>query len=226
MGSVFTRFQSQRWYIRYKDATGAWRQDVTDLYGSEHAAKAHQVLVLVEQKIAAGAEVSSGPVTVEAWAGKWEEQRKTLDIADWKNDCSRYRMHAAPVIGHLLIHEVRPRHLVEIVVRMRAKKKAPRTVRNVYSVLRAIVSSAEQDVVDRLGVGLHIARVAAKHFCHRRAGLAPASPPGVGEARPRRRTRRVRRGVEDEGEPEGVRGGGEARRAACFACANSPMKWL
>jgi integrase len=150
MGSVFTRFKSQRWYIRYKDANGVWRQDATDLYGSEHAGKAHQVLALVEQKIAAGAEVSSGPVTVEAWAGKWEEQRKTLDIADWKNDCSRYRMHAAPVIGHLLIHEVRPRHIVEIVVRMRAKQKAPRTVRNVYSVLRAMFRDAQlADLIER-----------------------------------------------------------------------------
>lgn len=88
----------------------------------------------------ARAEVGApGPITVEAWSARWLKGRTGPDAT---NDRARLRLHVLPLIGALPLDEVRPRHLVEVVDRLRAAGRAPRTVRNVYSVVKAMLRDA------------------------------------------------------------------------------------
>jgi integrase len=51
--------------------------------------------------------------------------------------------HAFPLIGDLRLEDVRPRHLVEIVQRLQATGYAPRTIRNVYFLAKALFRDAQ-----------------------------------------------------------------------------------
>jgi integrase len=143
MGSVFTRHQTLRWYVRYKDTAGKWRQDPTDYHGPDEEHLARRTLSLVEERIAAKTAVSaSGPLTVARWVEKWEATRKA-QTSDWNNEHQRLRDHVLPVIGHIDLDRVRPRHVVEVVDRLRAAGKAPKTVRHVYGAIRALFRAAQ-----------------------------------------------------------------------------------
>jgi integrase len=79
--------------------------------------------------------------TVERWAKTWLRDRRAL-VQDADNDATRLRLHVYPVIGHMRLDEVRPRHVDDVVQRLKIAGKAPRTRRNVYSVLKALFRDA------------------------------------------------------------------------------------
>jgi integrase len=83
-------------------------------------------------------EDESGPVTVRAWAKRWLQRRQGADKA---NDEARLRLHVLPVIGAFELAQVRPRHIIELVNAVKVGH-APRTVRNVYSVTKAMFRDA------------------------------------------------------------------------------------
>jgi integrase len=130
-----------RYYLQVRDAEGRWRQRTTGIPAvPERRAEAEKLLAEVRVGLKAHEEVgSAGPVTVRSWGKKWLEGRTGPDRT---NDEARLRLHAYPVIGSLPLDEVRPRHLVELVDRLRAAGRAPRTVRNVYSVVKAMFRDA------------------------------------------------------------------------------------
>jgi integrase len=65
-------------------------------------------------------------------------------VADWKSDQAKLNQHILPTIGALLLDEVRPRHLVELIRKLRvAAKLAPKTIYNVYSTLKALFRDAK-----------------------------------------------------------------------------------
>jgi hypothetical protein len=78
-----------------------------------------------------------GPLTVERWGEKW---LLTRDNRDQRNDESRLRMHVYPAIGDLPLADVEPRHLAAMAKQWQAR--APRTRRNIYSVLKAMFRDA------------------------------------------------------------------------------------
>jgi integrase len=78
-----------------------------------------------------------GPLTVERWGEKW---LLTRDNRDSRNDESRLRMHVYPAIGALPLEAVEPRHLAALAKQWQAR--APRTRRNIYSVLKAMFRDA------------------------------------------------------------------------------------
>jgi integrase len=80
---------------------------------------------------------STAPVTVDAWAKSWLEQR---DNRDRDNDEARLRLHVLPTLGSMLLEEVQPRHLAALAREWQAK--APRTRRNIYSVTKALFRDA------------------------------------------------------------------------------------
>jgi integrase len=142
MGTVFTRYKTLRWHLQYKDAQGKWVKRPTDFYGPEQEGLARKLLAKVDAKIAAGVEhgeAQHGPMTVARWVEQWEKTR-THEDAD--NERRNIKNHVLPVIGPMLLADVRPRHIESIVVRLRQKGRAPKTVRNVYTAVRAFFHTA------------------------------------------------------------------------------------
>ena len=141
MGFVYRR--GRKLWIQYKGAQGERERHPTPFYvGDERRARA--LLRRVESKIAAGREVDdfAGPVTVKRFSDRWLDERKTL-VSDWKTDDSRLRNHILPRLGLLKLEEVRPRHLISLVRHLRVDKQlAPKTVRSVYAVIRALFRDA------------------------------------------------------------------------------------
>jgi integrase len=80
---------------------------------------------------------STGPVTVEAWSKRWLADR---DNRDRENDEARLRLHVLPKLGGMKLEDVQPRHLAELAREWQAK--APRTRRNIYSVVKALFRDA------------------------------------------------------------------------------------
>ena len=98
-------------------------------------------------------------MTVRSFAKKWLESRPGTSPAD---DGQRLRDHAFPAIGDLPIGDVRAKHLLRLIQELKVKKAtrpgperdgkpariqsdeplAPRTIRNVYSTLRAMFRDA------------------------------------------------------------------------------------
>ncbi len=141
MGSVYRR--KNKLWIRFKNEDGKWTQSKTPYHlGQEREAR--KLLERVQDKIAAGEELGiehQGPLTVTDFAKKWIKDRRLVGVTDWENDERRLRRHVLPRIGSMALDEVRPRHLVSLMTDVRARL-APRTVRNVYSVLRALFRDA------------------------------------------------------------------------------------
>ena len=69
---------------------------------------------------------------------------------DWENDARWLRIHALPKLGTLPIAEVRARHLIELFTALRSNGKlAPKSIYNVYSVLKAMFRDAQlADLID------------------------------------------------------------------------------
>ncbi len=144
MGCVYPR--KNKLWIRFKDAEGKWTQQKTTFHvGNEK--KARRMLLDVEARIAAGAKFdpvgASASVTVAAYAREWLAERRTL-VADAGNDEARLKYHILPAIGGMLLEEVRPRHLVEMIRSLRnSGKLAPKSIYNVYSTLKALFRDAK-----------------------------------------------------------------------------------
>lgn len=132
-----------RLYLQIKDEAGRWRQRTAHLDDTpENREAAQRRLAEVRSAMIAlhdAAQGEGGPLTVERWSRTWLDRR---DIADRENDRARLRLHVWPVIGAMRLEDVRPRHLVAVVDRMRSASKAPRTVRNVYSAIKALFRDA------------------------------------------------------------------------------------
>lgn len=152
-------------YLQVK-ADGRWVQRATGLPDTpENRIDAERKLAEVRAKLLALEDASQGergPLTLERWGRRWLKDR-----ARGQDDSERIlRLHVFPAIGHMLLLEVRPRHLIEMVKRAQAAGKAPRTVRNIYSEVQAMFRDAviadlmrkEQDPCDRTLDWRHLGR--------------------------------------------------------------------
>ncbi len=144
MGCVYPR--KNKLWIRYKAADGKWTQQKTSLHVGDEK-KARRILLDVEARITAGTKFdplnASASVTVAAYARQWLEERRHL-VADAANDEARLKYHILPAIGALLLEEVRPRHLVEMIRALRnSGKLAPKSIYNVYSTVKALFRDAK-----------------------------------------------------------------------------------
>jgi integrase len=89
-----------------------------------------------------------GPVTVASYAEQWTKERAARGLGCARPDLSRLRDHAFPALGQMLLDEVKPHHVRELVRSLRAAGKlAPRTIIAVFRTLRTMFESA---VVDEL----------------------------------------------------------------------------
>ncbi len=142
MGSIYRRGDSPFWWLSFIDASGRRRAVSSE---SQEESVARKLLAAVERKVQAEKEsglAAAGPVTVERYARKWLEERRERGVASAADDEGRLR-HALPRIGHMVLADVRPRHIRDLLRDLTTKGElAPRTVHHVYAALRVMFSDA------------------------------------------------------------------------------------
>ena len=151
MGTVYAR--GTKLWIGYMDLTGRQRC-VSSGFSVGEEIRAKKLLEKVEAKIererADGAR-PDGPLTVRRYAARWIEARQREGLWSVRDDEARLRIHALPTLGDLVLRDVRPRHLQDLFLSLKAKvgsdKKqlAPVTVRHVYGALHAMFECAVAD---------------------------------------------------------------------------------
>jgi integrase len=170
--SIFAR--GRKLYAKIKDVSGKWQQVATGFSVGEEDKAARWLSDQRRQVEAARAVGATGPLTVATYSKPWLRDRKDLGL-DWTNDEARLRLHILPVIGHVLLVDVHASHLARLVLDMRkAGRHSPRTIRNVYSVIAAMLRDAEI-------AGL-IDRAPAKLTTHQLGPLHDSDPDQRGDA--------------------------------------------
>lgn len=133
----------RRLYAKVKDVEGEWRRVATPYHvGDEDRALAwaHDRERDVQRELARRDRLGGGPLTVTAFASRWLDDRDTKTVGDDRN---RIEKHAIPRIGRLMLSEVRPRHLRDMVLDLRRSTTlSPKTIREVASVLHTMFKSA------------------------------------------------------------------------------------
>ncbi len=148
VASIYAR-GSQLWG-RIKDQRGLWVSKRTDYkVGQEELARRE---VAQRQRNAnakaAAAAAGTGPMTVGRFAESWLKERDKRGLRSIADDRGRIRNHVVPALGHLVLGEIRPKHIRDWVRAMvRAEDIAPRTIRNTYGIAHAMFHDA---VVDEL----------------------------------------------------------------------------
>ncbi len=109
--------------------------------------QARKLLRRTECNISSGIEFgdSVGTVTVASYAKIWTKARRARGLRNVTTDEGRVTNHILPCIGRLKIDDVRPRHLKKLVAELRAKGLAPRTVHNIYGLVRKLFRDAQVD---------------------------------------------------------------------------------
>jgi hypothetical protein len=147
-GSIYPR--RRRWWIKFKLPGRRWTARATPFFvdaadGREKA----EAMLADEERASKDSRHETDPArpTVEEYGKRWILQRMALRIDDSSNDESRLRCHVYRRIGALPLAEVRARHIADLMrtIRLCQSRRAPRTVRNIYSVLRALFRDAEID---------------------------------------------------------------------------------
>lgn len=136
MTSVFAR--GRKLYAKIRDAAGKWKQVATGFSVGDEK-KAERWAADADRRVAdlCG---DGGPLTVAAYAERWLAARRTASIGD---DRTRLRLHALPLIGALPLADVRPRHLRDLMLTLRAANElAPTTIRQVSGLLHTLFKSA------------------------------------------------------------------------------------
>lgn len=150
MGSLYVK-RNKLW-ARYKNESGKWSDSPT-LYASGQEAKARRYLVSLEAGVSARAEAADAtgaepgaPLTVAQYAKKWIRDRQPLGLATASDDETRLTKHVLPKRGHLKLEEVRPRHIRDLIMHLRAEGRlAPRTIHHVFHTTKAMFHYAVAD---------------------------------------------------------------------------------
>lgn len=133
-----------RLYLNVVDHTGTWRQrslKLDDTPENRIIGQARLSEVRAVLKARQDAQTGPGVVTVKTWGTKWLKDRRVA-IQDFDHDETHLKLYVYPHIGSMPLDEVRPRHLIDVVNRAKALGRAPRTVRNIYSTIKAMIRDA------------------------------------------------------------------------------------
>jgi hypothetical protein len=146
---VLRRFR--KLYVKVKDPDKGWTymQAVVNgrplEIGQEAAALAFRHAA--QNALDAGVELGLGgdDTVANYFARRVLPQRKAMDVKTWDDEEGRFKLHIEPLLGKMALSEVQPRHVNGVIEQLRAAKKASRTVRNVYHVMRTIFRLAQID---------------------------------------------------------------------------------
>src|SRR5712664_1178804 len=152
MGGIYTR--GKKLWIWYFSATGERIFEPTSARVGEEA-RARTTLEGIERRIEAEKRtgIPAGELTVKGYGERWLKGRPAQGIGTAADEAARLRLHAWPILGHVLLKELRPHHVRDMVRALKLKKSAlgtplaPRTIRHVYGHLHAMLHEA---VVDEL----------------------------------------------------------------------------
>jgi len=151
---VFRR--GEKLWIRSRDADGRWRNAPTgydvgqeDLAGTMHDEVLRRVAAATaELGGGPGAKVDAAPLTFRRYVAMWLEERRKLEH-DWKHDRARLA-HVLPVLGGLVLREIRARHVIEAIKHVRTTPSentgeivSPRTVHRIYEVISRLFGDAQ-----------------------------------------------------------------------------------
>ena len=87
----------------------------------------------------------SRALTVTAFCENWIAKRE--HVRSVRDEATRLRRHALPIIGKVRLREVHSRHIREVVEHLRGSGLAPRTQLHVYSSLKTMFNRAVRDGV-------------------------------------------------------------------------------
>lgn len=148
-GGVYLR--RKRWWLRVK-VDGKWK-GISTPFGPDEKPHALAMLAAMRRRLQAEEEIQpeGGAVTVKGWGDTWLKRRP--EASRWYDE-SRLRLHVYPAIGEKRLADLRPKDLIRLVSDLRAKR-APRTVRNVYGVISALLrDAAYEDLIPAAPEGL------------------------------------------------------------------------
>lgn len=131
-------------HVKVRLANGKWSRPIATEFEPGQEAEAAAVRDQMQAKIAAGFD-PGGPLTVRSYYARWIETR---DNASKRDDVTRMTLHVLPELGHLPMDDVRPRHVRDLIRKLR-KSRAARTVHNVYAVMASMFRDAVVDEVIR-----------------------------------------------------------------------------
>ncbi len=143
MASVF--WKNSQWYARLKGekVPGKWGNTPTGQTDRSNRAVAERWADLAQQAIDKRNKVRVlGGDALRAYVKTWLVKRQEAGH-DWRKDRGRLDRHVLPVLGDLALSEITTALVADLVHALRFKKKlAGRTVRNIYSVLAAVLRDA------------------------------------------------------------------------------------
>lgn len=145
MASVYLR--GDRWWCRLKDEAGKWISKATE-FAAIDKRKALRYATAAQKKLDARhvAGDTTGPVTVAAYGEQWLDGREARGVRSIVGDRGRLTNHAFPHLGALLLAEVKPRHVRDMVRALRQSGElAARTILNVYGLVHTMFRDALVD---------------------------------------------------------------------------------
>lgn len=131
MATVYQPKDKARLYIRYQ-AGAVWKSKATPFVAGQEQAALAMAVALEQQYPTQGKSL-----TVKEWSAAWLDERSGL-VRDYKNDRQRINKYVLPVVGDMHLRDVKALHVLQVIESLKKADKAPRTIRNVYSVLKAM----------------------------------------------------------------------------------------
>jgi hypothetical protein len=148
-------YRGEMIWFSYHDVTGDRVQESSGYRrGQEKIARKclDKIKSRIEAEKSHSAPEDSGSLTFRRYAEKWLAKRTNSTKDD---DESRMRLHVYPVLGNMALTEIRPRHIRDLVERLREmkvkvgdkeeKKHAPRSLHNIYGTLHQLMHDAQVD---------------------------------------------------------------------------------
>lgn len=150
MGRIFAR--GSMLHLEYVDASGKQKRKSSGL-AVGHESEAEELLremeALVKQRASGNAASRKTGETLRSFATQWIKAREGR-VRSAADEEARLRLHVLPTMGDMLLVDIKPRHIRDLILDLRAADKlAPRTIRHVYGVLSNLLKHAVfEEVID------------------------------------------------------------------------------
>lgn len=145
MASVYYKESRGTWYARLKDERGRWVDRSLGIQGKKRRAEALSTAHALEAAIQADAPVEDG--TIADLVPDWLAARARRGVRSIRHDRGRMTKWILPVFGPCQPGEVRPREIRAFLADLRSSGIAPRTVHNVFTLLRRFFADLEADEI-------------------------------------------------------------------------------
>ena len=140
MASLYLR--GAVWWIKFRSPSGELRRESLGTKDRKTALEFQRRIEQVE------AEVRAKGMTFRKYAEAWLDDREALGVQDASNERQRLRDHVYPHFGDMALNGIEASDLKRWAVSLRkdrSKNLAPKTIRNIYGVIRSVMRSATVD---------------------------------------------------------------------------------